>query len=147
MGGDALLTALYAACRGLIEVRAMRKDTVTGRDTPRGRDFVQPGDAHGLTEFFGSHLDDNVYMGIATRKDASSGALVNCAALGALFVDIDFKVTSEEDARHRLFDFALPPSAAVLSGGRPGNPRAPQIHGHIRLRRLQLRQVLLLAGW
>ena len=111
MGSDALLTALYNACPGLVEFRALQNSTLTGRA------FVQPGDTHGLTKFFGDHLTDNVFMGVATRKDASSGGLANCAALGALYVDIDFKITPEDDAGHRLYDFALPPSAAVCSGG------------------------------
>jgi hypothetical protein len=56
-------------------------------------------------------------MGVATRRDASSGELKNCQHLGALFVDIDFKRTPEPAARERVARMPLPPSAIVQSGG------------------------------
>jgi hypothetical protein len=58
-----------------------------------------------------------VYVAVATRKDATSGKLENCRDLAALFVDLDFKVTAEPEARDRLARFPLHPSAIVQSGG------------------------------
>ncbi|MDA2911568.1 AAA family ATPase [Nitrospiraceae bacterium AH_259_D15_M11_P09] len=102
------LRALFDGCDGVIELRSLPS---------KARSFLSPGDDHLLTKFIGDHLSENLFLGIATRKDASSGALANCQDLGALFTDIDFKSLSEEEARKRLADFALPPSIIVHSGG------------------------------
>jgi hypothetical protein len=111
------LAALTDGCTGLLEFRAF--NGVKG-NPPVARAFYSAGD--GLTDeivttFVAAHREHAVYVGIATRADDSSGALANCRDLGALFVDIDFKVTSETEARPRIARFALPPSAVVQSGG------------------------------
>ncbi len=63
-----------------------------------------------------SHTED-VYVGIATRQDDTSGALANCLHLPALFVDLDFKTLPEAEARHRLATARPRPSLFVASGG------------------------------
>src|SRR5262249_36985852 len=102
------LTALHAGCEGLCELRALPS---------QARTFVRRGDDAAAATFAGAHAAENVYIAIATRKDTTSGTLTNCEHLGALFVDIDFKVTTEADARSQLGRFSLPPSAVVHSGG------------------------------
>src|SRR5262245_11606494 len=102
------LTALHTGCEGLCELRALPS---------QARTFVRPGDDAAAARFAGAHAAENVYIAVATRKDVTSGTLTNCQHLGALFVDIDFKMTTEADARSRLARFALPPSAVVHSGG------------------------------
>jgi hypothetical protein len=105
--GD-FLAALYAGCEGFRELRALPS---------RARAFVGLGDDAAATRFAAAHASENVYVAVATRKDATSGMLTNCRHLGALFVDIDFKSATEANARSRLARFALPPSAIVHSGG------------------------------
>src|SRR5262245_49827974 len=83
---------------------------------PVGRIFCAPNDA-GLYQFVEAHRGPDVYVGVASRVDSSSGTLENCQHLGALFIDIDFKATPETDARARLERFPLAPSAVVRTGG------------------------------
>src|SRR5439155_23124713 len=79
--------------------------------------FVSAGDTDAVSAFARQHRHENAYIGIATRRDASSGTLENCAELSALFVDIDFKSLTEDDARLRLDTFPFTPSLLVHSGG------------------------------
>lgn len=93
---------------GLIELRALpgaKRLFATGsRDPNVGR-------------FLNAHQHRNLFFGVAARRDASSGALRNCASLMALFVDLDFKTQGEDTTRHRLGSFSSPPSIVVASGG------------------------------
>jgi hypothetical protein len=102
------LTALHAGCEGLCELRALPSEA---------RTFTPVGDAQAVARFVTSHTNEDLYVGIATRRDVSSGKLENCRHLGALFADIDFKSTPEPEARGRLARFPLAPSAVVQSGG------------------------------
>jgi hypothetical protein len=115
IGIDAQLAAdvfamLYRDCAGLIELRAL---TPSGA-TPRC--FAPLGDP-ALTQFLAQHADANLYLGVATRRDATSGALANCQHLPALFVDVDYKTTPEAEARTRLTQCPVAPSLIVSSGG------------------------------
>jgi hypothetical protein len=105
--GD-FLAALHVDCKGLIELRALPS---------AARAFTQLGDDHAVARFADAHTNENVFIGIATRRNESGGKLENCRHLGALFADIDFKVTPEREARQRLARFVFPPSAVVHSGG------------------------------
>src|SRR4029450_8798485 len=78
------------------------------------------------TAFLAEHYHQDLYFGIASRRDASSGRLENCEALGALFVDIDFKMSSPDSARERLAGFVLPPTMRIFTGG--------GVHAYWRLR-------------
>jgi P4 family phage/plasmid primase-like protien len=71
----------------------------------------------GVDEFADLHRDRNVYVGVAPRADGKSRGTDACVALYALFADIDFKDSSEAEARGRLAAFPLVPSAVVASGG------------------------------
>src|SRR5262245_30119812 len=98
----AFLAALHVGCDGLLELRALPS---------RARAFLRLRDTAGVEVFVDRKVFENVYIAVATRIDASSGTLENCYHLGALYVDVDFKMTPEADARGMLAAFRLPPSA------------------------------------
>jgi len=101
--GQEFFDALYQHTTGLVELRFL----------PSCRQvFVPPDKVMGH-----SNTSENCYFGVATRKDASNGTLKNCLELPAFFVDIDFKHSSEQEAREALARFPLPPSAVIHSGG------------------------------
>jgi hypothetical protein len=93
---------------GYIECRALPS---------QHREFYPVRTLDGIAAFTHAHRHENVYIGIATRNDTSSGKLENCAQVGALYVDIDFKVLAEPEARARLAAFPFPPSMIVWTGG------------------------------
>jgi hypothetical protein len=99
---------LFARCDGLIELRALPSAS---------RVFCPPTDHDEIAKFLTTYDHENLYMGVATRRDSSNGKLENCLHVGALFTDIDFKSTPEPDARERLARLVCAPSAVVHSGG------------------------------
>ena len=103
-----LLGAMYSGCTGRVEFRAF---------PTKSQKFFARDDFAGMAAFVRGHRDENVFNGIATRKSDESGALPNCGELPALFADIDFKDTPETEARERLANVPLTPSAVVHSGG------------------------------
>jgi hypothetical protein len=82
----------------------------------RARTFVPVGDVDGVAAFCIDHLDENVYVGVATRRTTENGTAANCAELWTGFVDLDFKSVDETTAREHLARFPLPPSIVVASG-------------------------------
>jgi hypothetical protein len=102
------LNALHEGCEGVCELRALPSEA---------RTFARAGDEAAVARFAKTRAAENVYIAVATRKDTRSGKLENCLHLAALFVDLDFKVTPEPEARDRLARFPLPPSAIVQTGG------------------------------
>ena len=104
----AFFSALFAQCTGVIELRALPS---------AARCFAVLGDGGRGGAFIVDHGAEDLYMGVATRRDASGGALANCQHLGALFADVDFKTTPEPEIRGHLANSLLPPSAIVHSGG------------------------------
>ena len=98
---------------GFVDLRAIRP----GR--PASTQRIPAADLPAIERFAAAHADANIYFGVATRATASSGTLENCRALGALFVDIDFKgyTGGEDEARGRLRSLAIPPSIVVATGG------------------------------
>ena len=103
-----VLRALHRGCDGLVELRALpSRARVFGRvDDPALAAFVA---RHQATE--------NLYWGVASRRDATSGRAENCGQLGALFADLDFNKVDEGAARARLLEFELPASCVIHSGG------------------------------
>jgi hypothetical protein len=81
--------------------------------------FSLGGDLDGLHDFIdaAARAQQHVYFGVATRVTTANGRRENCGFIGALFTDIDFKVTPEADARERLARFPLAPSIVVHTGG------------------------------
>jgi hypothetical protein len=105
-----VLALLYQGSPGLIELRSITSSGATPR-------CFAPLGATALREFLVQHATENLYLGVATRRDATSGALTNCAHLPALFVDVDYKTQAEPEARARLARCPLTPSLIVSSGG------------------------------
>ncbi len=106
-GLDEFFAALFTDMTGLVELRALPS---------RARDFVAPHDA-AARRFVEAHAHEDLYFGVAARRDATSGALGNCSVLGAAFVDLDFKQVPDVEARRRLAACPAPPSVVVASGG------------------------------
>ena len=100
--------ALCASCEGRLELRALPS---------KAQLFVATGDEAGVARFLAAHAAENLYFGVAPRRDETSGALENCQHLGVLFVDIDFKITPVAQARDAVRHFPLKPSIVVRSGG------------------------------
>jgi len=102
------LRALFAGCQGLLELRALPS---------KARTFAGLGDHGAARTFVSNHANENVYVAVATRLDASGGDLAHCLHLPALFIDVDFKTTPREQARDAIRRFPLRPSIVVRSGG------------------------------
>jgi len=60
--------------------------------------------------------DKNIYIGVATRENGG-GKKIDIVEIPAVWVDIDFKDTPEEDADEKIKHFPLEPSIKVNSGG------------------------------
>jgi hypothetical protein len=109
--GRDVLAALYAGCDGLLELRAIRPGA-TAQQT-----FCERDDIAAANTFCAQHADADLYFGVATRADATSGEGANCRHLPALFADLDCKGRPLDEARAALAAFALPPSIVIQSGG------------------------------
>jgi hypothetical protein len=105
VGAAAFVQALHEGCTGVTEYRIINADGAATKAFGDPEDVVR------------AHPDENVFVGVATRQDRSSGTLENCQHLPALFCDIDYKVTPEASALQRLEHFPLAPSIIVASGG------------------------------
>ena len=106
-----LFERIFAGCGGLVELRAFADGSSVGRL------FCAPNDIGAVLHFALDHRAHDVYFGVATRQNATSGQLRNCQHLGALFADIDFKMLPEPAARAQLARCLLPPTTIVHSGG------------------------------
>ena len=103
-----VMAALFEDLDGYVNVRTL---------PPVEQTFVPVADVAGLEAFVKPRRDRNCYFGVATRRTPHDGSLANCGMLPALFADVDFKDSSEEEARERLSKFALEPTFTVQSGG------------------------------
>jgi hypothetical protein len=90
----------------LIELRALPS---------KKRAFVAANDIASVRKF--SKRAENIYFGVATRASADNGTAENLGELAALFADIDFKDTSEPEARALLAAGPLPPPTAIVNSG------------------------------
>jgi hypothetical protein len=108
-----VLAAIFDGCDGLLELRAKAASGIVQTA------FVATTDAAAIATFVAAHPNDDVWYGVASRKDATSGKLANCQHLGALFVDLDCDGDADRlaAAEARLGAFALPPSIVIRSGG------------------------------
>jgi hypothetical protein len=106
---EAFVSALFGGVdSGSVECRALPSKT---------RRFLEVAQVSRVQEFVAAQRHENCYVGVAVRRDATSGELKNCTLLSAVFVDIDFKSLAEAAARAGLSRFALPPSLVVATGG------------------------------
>lgn len=137
-----VLEAIQQGCSGIVELRAI---------PARAQVFAPIADGAALTAFVLAHRETaNLYWGVASRRDASSGRAENCDSMGALFADIDFAESSEDDARSRLAAFALPPSIVIHSGGGLHAyflmEQPLEVSGHIATLKTLLRRVAVAVG-
>src|SRR6202035_158486 len=70
-----------------------------------------------LDEFIKKQSKSHIYFGCCTREGSVKGDKKHCAELVAFWVDIDFSLTSREDADKTLAAFPLKPSIQIFSGG------------------------------
>ena len=101
------LRTLFAGCRYPVEFRPVPPNlkSLFTRD---------PADLRQLSaQCEGRKL--NLFFGIATRE--GGGTKSHCREIPALWTDIDFKNQPEQEAKERLKQFSLQPSAIVESGG------------------------------
>lgn len=112
---EAFLQRLFAGCTETkIELRAL---PANGEGRPV-QNFSTLTNAAWREEFVARHrATHNLYVGIADRRDASSGALANCVSVGGLHVDLDFKDTPEVEARRLVRACPVQPSISLRSGG------------------------------
>ena len=68
-----------------------------------------------ITEFVERNGDVELYFGCSTRE--GGGTKENCREAVSFWADLDFKETSELEARKRVSQFHLPPSIVINSGG------------------------------
>ena len=108
---DALLRILHPI--GYRDLRAFRALDST---VPPTTASLHADDVDGVDRFANRNHDRDVYVGVAPRQEGGRDA-TTCLALYALFVDQDYKHSSEAEARKRLAGFPFPPSATVASGG------------------------------
>src|SRR5215472_1854688 len=104
---------LFDDTDGVVELRAISSTDEEVTDTM----FLQQGDQRRLIRFMWRHAHENQYVGVASRRDASSGKLENCRQLAVLFVDLDFKSVPEPQVRHALAECPFAASLVVASGG------------------------------
>ena len=82
------------------------------------RAFIEPGDWSAIDRFVQNHRHEDVYFGPAARIDSQNGGgKDNCGLVRAVYADIDFKTTPEEEARRALTEFPFGASIVVSSGG------------------------------
>src|SRR4051794_40423718 len=97
-----MFAALYGDASGLVELRALPS---------KDRTFCVPGDVDAIEAFARPRIGrENLYFGVATRRDASSGTLENCQDLPCLFIDLDYKDVPEADAMRCIQDAPLCPT-------------------------------------
>ena len=113
MAGDTVrvhdfLSAVYDGIEGYVNVRTL---------PPVEQAFIPVTAADEIEAFVEPRRDRNCYIGVAARRTPGDGSLVNCGSLPALFADIDFKDSTEDEARRRLARFGLKPNVLVQSGG------------------------------
>jgi hypothetical protein len=107
------LTQIHHNCPGRLEIRTIHPTTNNvGRYWPTSLDeAVAIAMARCATE--------NIYYGVCTRRDRSSGKKNNVSHYPGVWVDIDFKdfPKGESDVYAKLASFPLHPTLLVHSGG------------------------------
>jgi hypothetical protein len=106
--GRDFVAAVFDGLEGFINVRTL---------PPVEQAFIPIDQPAALEDFVKPRRDRNCYVGVAARLTANDGTLTNCGGLPAIFADLDFKDSSEADARARLAATPLAPSMVVQSGG------------------------------
>lgn len=108
------LDLLFGSTAGYLDLRAL---SVEGR-LPRQRFVSSTEEAALRLRSVAAEVGTNLYVGIATRRDATSGGKDNLCQLSAVWVDVDYAEEGDAEALEiRLERFPLRPSMRVSSGG------------------------------
>jgi hypothetical protein len=107
------LTLVHQNCRGQVEIRVIHSETkAIQRYWPKSVEQASK---------FAMERDENenVYFGVCTRKDDSSGKKENLLAYPGVWVDMDFKdfVDGEQGICAKLESFPIRPTLLIHSGG------------------------------
>jgi hypothetical protein len=95
---------VFSGCEGVLELRSLPS---------RERAFLALDDHDAVAQFCRDRRQNqDLYFGVATRRDGRSGDLTNCRHLGALFVDIDGFFDADQ-----VLGGPLAPTIIVASGG------------------------------
>ena len=106
------LELLFDGVPGLIEVRH-----ISPHNASPGRRFCSSvGGALAAVEEFAAN-GQNVYAGIATRRDNSGGGKRNLQATRAIFVDVDFKEEGDREVLEVALEDLPAPTLRVFTGG------------------------------
>ena len=110
--GRQYLELLFEDVPGLIEIRSLPP-----KQGPAGRSFH--GSVGGAISAVQEYAADgqNVYVGVATRRDGSGGGKQNLQATRAIFVDVDFKAEGDREVLEVALENLPVPSLRVFTGG------------------------------
>lgn len=111
---EKVLAVLITPGDGLIDLRGLRAG-----HPPRQLflDPSAPDTAMPLVAVLRHWRGRHVYFGVASRKDATSGEMHNCARLAAVWIDLDYKRCPETEGRRLLTEFPFPANIRVATGG------------------------------
>lgn len=107
------LTLIHQECPGQLQIRTIHPTTnATKSYWPKSLDEA-------VRIALNQSDSWNVYFGVSTRRDQSSGKKSNVSHFPGVWVDLDFKdfEGGEEDAREKLEAFPLKPTLLVHSSG------------------------------
>ena len=108
------LRTWFDGCGGLVELRAIQ-----GKKKNVERRFFPVDQPEEIAEWAAGLQDWDVYYGVCTRKDDSSGKETNLRDMPGLWLDFDFKefAAGEIEVMDILDVFKYPPGLLVHSGG------------------------------
>lgn len=101
--------AVFRYPDGLVEIRSLPN---------RRQRYFEITDVHGMWQHALQEMarEQNIFVGVATR-DGQGGGKQNIVHSPAVWVDIDYKDTPQNQAERLVTDFPLPPTMVVESGG------------------------------
>ena len=106
------LERIFDRVPGFIEIRALAEDA------PPNRTFHATVDDALRQISTLAERQQNIYVGVATRRTTANGTKRNLESASALWVDMDFWDEGDREALEvGLKGFPLPPSLRVCSGG------------------------------
>lgn len=102
-----------------LEFRAIDCRDKKPTQKPPKRFFSKGLDLLAIEEWAKKHKELDLFFGVSTRKDETSGTKENCQYIPGLWVDVDFKTngTTKEELNTRIAESPLKPSIRVFSGG------------------------------
>jgi hypothetical protein len=104
---EQFLNHFFTECEYNVNVRALSPDHPAVSEYVRGADEI--------LKFAEKYKDRNVYFGCATRN--GGGGKEHIREIPGLWVDVDYKLTPQEEAKRLIGGFPFPPSYAIASGG------------------------------